>query len=85
MEINRCCECLTMRPNTERPIMCKIGTNLLARTNPHRILYEADSILDGNTRSVAVGPCVSPAPTRSLKSCCLGLPPVRAAEDLQTQ
>lgn len=43
--------CLTMRPNTERPITCEIGTNVLVGTDPHRILHEANSILDGNTRA----------------------------------
>ena len=42
--------CLTMRPNTERPITCEIGTNVLVGTEPYRILREANSILDGNTR-----------------------------------
>jgi UDP-N-acetylglucosamine 2-epimerase (non-hydrolysing) len=42
--------CLTMRPNTERPITCEIGTNVLVGTDPQRILHEANSILDGNTR-----------------------------------
>ncbi|MGA2149518.1 MAG: UDP-N-acetylglucosamine 2-epimerase (non-hydrolyzing) [Bryobacteraceae bacterium] len=43
--------CLTMRPNTERPITCEIGTNVLVGTDPKRILHEANSILDGNARS----------------------------------
>jgi UDP-N-acetylglucosamine 2-epimerase (non-hydrolysing) len=42
--------CLTMRPNTERPITCEIGTNVLVGTDPQRILHEANSILDGHTR-----------------------------------
>jgi UDP-N-acetylglucosamine 2-epimerase (non-hydrolysing) len=42
--------CLTMRPNTERPITCEIGTNVLVGTDPHRILREANSILAGNAR-----------------------------------
>ena len=42
--------CLTMRPNTERPITCEIGTNMLVGTDPHRILCEANAILNGNTR-----------------------------------
>jgi UDP-N-acetylglucosamine 2-epimerase (non-hydrolysing) len=42
--------CLTMRPNTERPITCEIGTNVLVGTDPQRILQEADSILDGKVR-----------------------------------
>lgn len=42
--------CLTMRPNTERPITCEIGTNVLVGTDPERILQEANSILEGDTR-----------------------------------
>ena len=39
--------CLTMRPNTERPITCEIGTNVLVGTDPDRIRQEAFSLLDG--------------------------------------
>jgi UDP-N-acetylglucosamine 2-epimerase (non-hydrolysing) len=42
--------CLTMRPNTERPITCEIGTNVLVGTDPLHILDGANSILDGHTR-----------------------------------
>jgi len=42
--------CLTMRPNTERPITCEIGTNVVVGTDPQRIIQEANSILDGNAR-----------------------------------
>lgn len=43
--------CLTMRPNTERPITCRIGTNVLVGTDPQRIVKEATSILDGHARA----------------------------------
>lgn len=46
--------CLTMRPNTERPITCAIGTNVLVGTDPKRILDEAQAILDGRTRPGAI-------------------------------
>lgn len=46
--------CLTMRPNTERPITCEIGTNVLVGIDPQRILLEANSILDGNARAGAI-------------------------------
>jgi UDP-N-acetylglucosamine 2-epimerase (non-hydrolysing) len=46
--------CLTMRPNTERPITCQIGTNVLVGTDPQRIVQEAHSILDGHTRSGSI-------------------------------
>jgi UDP-N-acetylglucosamine 2-epimerase (non-hydrolysing) len=42
--------CLTMRPNTERPITCEIGTNILVGTDPRRIVKEANLVLDGNIR-----------------------------------
>ncbi len=42
--------CLTMRANTERPITCEIGTNVLVGTDPQRIILEAESILDGSVR-----------------------------------
>lgn len=46
--------CLTMRPTTERPITCEIGTNVLVGTDPQRIVQEANLILDGNTRPSAI-------------------------------
>jgi UDP-N-acetylglucosamine 2-epimerase (non-hydrolysing) len=46
--------CLTMRPNTERPITCEIGTNILVGTDPRRIVREAVSILDGRQRPGAI-------------------------------
>jgi UDP-N-acetylglucosamine 2-epimerase (non-hydrolysing) len=46
--------CLTMRPNTERPITCEIGTNILVGTDPQRIVKEAHWILDGHTRPGAI-------------------------------
>jgi len=41
--------CLTMRSNTERPITCKLGTNVLVGIDPERILQEADFILSNST------------------------------------
>jgi UDP-N-acetylglucosamine 2-epimerase (non-hydrolysing) len=43
--------CLTMRSNTERPITCEIGTNVLVGTDPQRIMQEADAVLGGKTRA----------------------------------
>jgi UDP-N-acetylglucosamine 2-epimerase (non-hydrolysing) len=43
--------CLTMRPNTERPITCEVGTNVLVGTDPERIVMEAARILDGHARA----------------------------------
>lgn len=45
--------CLTMRPNTERPITCTAGTNILVGTDPARIRETAFSVLDNGRRSCA--------------------------------
>ena len=37
--------CITMRPNTERPITCQIGTNVLVGNDPARIREAALSVL----------------------------------------
>ena len=42
--------CLTLRTNTERPITCEIGTNVLVGNNPDRIREAAFGILDGDDR-----------------------------------
>jgi UDP-N-acetylglucosamine 2-epimerase (non-hydrolysing) len=46
--------CITMRPNTERPVTCEIGTNILVGNDPSRIREAAFSILDygGRTGSI---------------------------------
>jgi UDP-N-acetylglucosamine 2-epimerase (non-hydrolysing) len=41
--------CLTMRPNTERPITCRIGTNILVGSDPDRIREAAIAVLDGRS------------------------------------
>jgi UDP-N-acetylglucosamine 2-epimerase (non-hydrolysing) len=46
--------CLTMRPNTERPITCQIGTNVLVGTNPDKICEAAFRVLDGHLRKGCV-------------------------------
>lgn len=38
--------CITLRDNTERPVTCEAGTNVLAGTNPDRIRRIAAAILD---------------------------------------
>lgn len=40
--------CITMRPNTERPITCSEGTNILVGNNPAAILEAANKILAGD-------------------------------------
>ena len=39
--------CITMRPNTERPITCEVGSNIMVGNDKTRILEEARKILSG--------------------------------------
>jgi len=39
--------CITMRENTERPITCEIGTNVIVGNKPDSILAAAEKILNG--------------------------------------
>lgn len=39
--------CITMRPNTERPITCQLGTNVLVGTDPAKIQAAALAALNG--------------------------------------
>jgi UDP-N-acetylglucosamine 2-epimerase (non-hydrolysing) len=48
--------CVTMRPNTERPITCTLGTNILAGTDPVRIREAALEVLAGRARDVQIPP-----------------------------
>ncbi|MDA3798345.1 MAG: UDP-N-acetylglucosamine 2-epimerase (non-hydrolyzing) [Kiritimatiellae bacterium] len=40
--------CITMRPNTERPITCEVGTNVMVGNDKDIILKEAFKVLDGH-------------------------------------
>ncbi len=40
--------CLTIRPNTERPITCTIGTNQLVQLNKNVILNKFNEIIDNH-------------------------------------
>jgi UDP-N-acetylglucosamine 2-epimerase (non-hydrolysing) len=40
--------CITIRPNTERPITCTEGTNVLVGNDPKKVLDAANSILHGS-------------------------------------
>ena len=40
--------CITMRPNTERPITCEVGSNVMVGSCEETILREAFKILNGN-------------------------------------
>ncbi|SHJ56377.1 UDP-N-acetylglucosamine 2-epimerase (non-hydrolysing) [Malonomonas rubra DSM 5091] len=39
--------CVTMRPNTERPITCEVGSNIMVGNDKNKILQEAFKILSG--------------------------------------
>ena len=42
--------CITMRPNTERPITCEVGSNVMVANNKDDILVQAKRILNGDTK-----------------------------------
>jgi UDP-N-acetylglucosamine 2-epimerase (non-hydrolysing) len=42
--------CITMRANTERPITCEVGTNVLVGSNADEILAQATAILAGDVK-----------------------------------
>jgi UDP-N-acetylglucosamine 2-epimerase (non-hydrolysing) len=46
--------CITMRPNTERPITCELGTNILVGNDPERIRAAALAVLDGTLRPSSI-------------------------------
>jgi UDP-N-acetylglucosamine 2-epimerase (non-hydrolysing) len=50
--------CLTLRPNTERPITVEQGTNLVVGTDPERIRQAVGSILRGECAAVARRPAL---------------------------
>jgi UDP-N-acetylglucosamine 2-epimerase (non-hydrolysing) len=39
--------CITMRPNTERPITCEVGSNIMVGNCKEKILQEAFKVLNG--------------------------------------
>lgn len=43
--------CITMRPNTERPITCTMGTNILVGTEPERIRTAVLAALNASPRT----------------------------------
>lgn len=45
--------CLTMRENTERPVTCNLGTNILVGTDPERVWAAVQHILDGGGHHAA--------------------------------
>ncbi len=46
--------CLTLRPNTERPITCLQGTNQLVGNQPEAILSAARQALDGDNAKAGI-------------------------------
>jgi UDP-N-acetylglucosamine 2-epimerase (non-hydrolysing) len=48
--------CLTLRPNTERPVTVSIGTNLVIGEDFPRLLSEVDNILAGRARKGGIPP-----------------------------
>jgi UDP-N-acetylglucosamine 2-epimerase (non-hydrolysing) len=42
--------CITMRNNTERPITCEVGTNVMVGNQPEEILKQAKNILSGTIK-----------------------------------
>ncbi len=46
--------CITIRPNTERPITCTEGTNVLVGNDPGKVLEAAEKILHGPALSARV-------------------------------
>ncbi|MBT0652293.1 non-hydrolyzing UDP-N-acetylglucosamine 2-epimerase [Geomobilimonas luticola] len=46
--------CLTLRDNTERPVTCEVGTNVLVGSRGERLLQEAGGILAGRGVAGAV-------------------------------
>ncbi len=48
--------CLTIRPNTERPITVEEGTNTLVGTDAGKLLSECESILEGRVKRGRIPP-----------------------------
>ena len=46
--------CITMRTTTERPLTCRIGTNMLAGADPERIYRLVVSVLERRERNYSV-------------------------------
>lgn len=42
--------CITMRHNTERPITCEVGTNVIVGNDPEKILLAARRVMSGEWR-----------------------------------
>ena len=48
--------CLTLRENTERPVTCEIGTNLLVGNDSRNIMNGFDEVMTGEWKKGEVPP-----------------------------
>jgi len=48
--------CITVRPNTERPVTTEVGTNVLVGDDPGRIRPAVDAVLEGRARRGTIPP-----------------------------
>ena len=48
--------CITARDNTERPITCSLGTNVIVGRDPQKILAEVQKVLDGTAKKGQIPP-----------------------------
>lgn len=46
--------CLTLRPNTERPVTIEVGTNILLGEDPDRIVAETKEIMGGSRKKSGI-------------------------------
>jgi UDP-N-acetylglucosamine 2-epimerase (non-hydrolysing) len=79
--------CLTMRNNTERPITCSLGTNILVGTDPDRIVQTAFDVLDHGIGDSSVPPKWDGAAGDRIVAtllACVGLPAPRFDDAAQT-
>lgn len=62
--------CITMRHNTERPITCEIGTNVIVGNDREKILAAAYDVLEGDQQSGSVPASGMVMPQRGLLIFC---------------
>ena len=48
--------CITVRPNTERPVTTEVGTNLLVGDNPDQIRPAVEAVLEGRAKRGTIPP-----------------------------
>src|SRR5205807_6905103 len=62
--------CLTLRPNTERPITVTTGTNILVGDDRGRLVAELENILESRRRKVLYLPYGMLSPERASLTFC---------------